>query len=166
MASSTDNSKTHVALIGGGTIAPLHAESLLSSRSCLLTALVDPFPPPGQKLAAQLSVPYFASLQALLSSETPNPEAYIICVPSSLHIQVATDVITNGNPQAVLIETPFCTDSRSGCRLLALAGAESCQVLVGRHRRFHPSLVAARNAIDHGKLGQTPAITGTCPLDS
>lgn len=159
MVPSTDNNKTRVALVGGGTIAPLHAEYLLSSSTCLLTALIDPFPT-GQNLAAQLSVPYFDSVQSLLSSDTQNPEAYIICVPSSLHIQVATDVITNGNPKAVLIEKPFCTDSKSGCHLLELAREKSCHVLVGHHRRFHPSLAAARDAIDNGKLGQITAITG------
>lgn len=156
----TTNNKIHVALVGGGTIAPLHAEYLLSSPTCRLTAIIDPFPP-GQKLAAQLSVPYFESVQSVLSSETPNPEAYIVCVPSSLHIQVATDVITNGNPKAVLIEKPFCTDSNAGYDLLELAREKSCQVLVGHHRRFHPSLAAARDAVDSGKLGQITAITGT-----
>lgn len=160
MASQTDNTKISVALVGGGTIAPLHAENLLSSPTCSLTALIDPFPP-GEKLAAKLSVPYFDSVQALLSSESRSPEAYIICVPSSLHVQVATEVITRGCPKAVLIEKPFCTASKSGIQLIELAKAKSCQILVGHHRRFHPSITAARDAIDNGKLGKITAITGT-----
>ncbi|KAL4863421.1 hypothetical protein BDV12DRAFT_189685 [Aspergillus spectabilis] len=160
MKSQLDQTKFSVALIGGGTIAPLHAEYLLSSPTCSLTALVDPFPP-GQILAAKLSIPHFDSVESLLSSEARAPQAYIICVPSSLHVQVATNVIIQGSPQAVLIEKPFSTDAESGKRLIELAKAKSCHILVGHHRRFHPSLAAARGAIGAGKLGTITAITGT-----
>jgi predicted dehydrogenase len=70
-------------------------------------------------------------------------------------------VIIQGCPQAVLIEKPFSTDAESGKRLIALAKAKSCHILVGHHRRFHPSLAAAREAIDNGRLGTITAITGT-----
>lgn len=40
--------KVAIALVGGGTIAPLHAQ-YLSSSLCALIALIDPFPP-DQKL--------------------------------------------------------------------------------------------------------------------
>lgn len=160
MESQIQNTKVSVVLVGGGTIAPLHAEYLLSSSTCSLVAIVDPFPP-GKQLAADLSFPHFDSVQSLVSSQLPRPEAYIICVPSSLHMQVATDVITHGNPKAVLIEKPFCTDPLSGTQLIEFAKSKSCQILVGHHRRFHPSIAAAREAIDAGKLGNITAITGS-----
>ncbi|KAL3450797.1 oxidoreductase family, NAD-binding Rossmann fold-domain-containing protein [Aspergillus insuetus] len=128
MASQAQKTKVLVALVGGGTIAPLHAKYLLSSHTCSLSAIIDPFPP-GQKLAAQLSIPHFDSLESLTLSRVQTPEAYIICVPSSLHVQVATDVITHGSPKAILIEKPFCTDSKAGRKLLGLAKAKSCQIL-------------------------------------
>ena len=61
----------------------------------------------------------------------------------------------------MLVEKPFCTESSSGERLIELAKEKTCQILVGHHRRFHPSLVAARNAIENGKVGKITAITGT-----
>lgn len=160
MGSHLDDTRVAVALVGGGTIAPLHAEYLLTSLTCRLRALIDPFPP-GQKLATNLSVPHFDSVQSMLESSPQKPEAYIICVPSSLHVQVATEVIIRGSPKAVLIEKPFCTDSESGSRLIELAEAKSCRILVGHHRRFHPSLSAAREVIESGKLGKITAITGS-----
>ncbi|KAL1876807.1 hypothetical protein Plec18167_005217 [Paecilomyces lecythidis] len=160
MTFQTQHKKIPVALVGGGTIAPLHAEYICSSPTCSLSAVIDPFDT-GQKLAAKLSVPHFDSVQSLLSSDSQAPVAYIICAPSSLHVKLAVDVITCGNPKAVLIEKPFCTNSNSGSQLIELAKSKACQILVGHHRRFHPSLSAARNAIDDGKLGQITAIAGT-----
>jgi predicted dehydrogenase len=160
MEPQTHLPKVSVALVGGGTIAPLHAEYLLSSPTCSLSAVIDPFPP-GKTLATKLGVPYYDSIQSLLRSEIQSPDAYIICVPSSLHVHVATDVVTHGRPKAILIEKPFCTDSNAGKRLIEFAKSKSCQILVGHHRRFHPSIVAAREAIGNGKLGKITAITGT-----
>lgn len=152
--------KVAVALVGGGTIAPLHAEYLVSSPTCSLVCIVDPFQP-GQALASKLSIPHFDSVQSLLSSGTRKPDAYIVCVPSSLHIQVGIEVISHASPAVVLVEKPFSTDSESGERLLQLARSKSCKILVGHHRRFHPSLAAARQAIATGKLGKVTAISGS-----
>lgn len=160
MEPQTYHRKVSVAIVGGGTIAPLHAEYLLSSPTCSLSAIIDPFPP-GKSLAIKLDVPYFDSVQSLVSSEIQSPDAYIICVPSSLHVQVSRDAITHGRPKAILIEKPFCTDSNSGERLIEFAKSKSCQILVGHHRRFHPSIIAARQEISNGKLGKITAITGT-----
>ncbi|KAL4891166.1 hypothetical protein BDV59DRAFT_194612 [Aspergillus ambiguus] len=152
--------KITVALVGGGTIAPLHAEYLISSPTCSLVAILDPFAP-GKKLAEKLSVPHFESVSALLASPTcSNPDAYVICVPSGLHVQVGMDVISVALPKAVLVEKPFSTDSESGIKLVKLAREKSCCILVGHHRRFHPSLTAAREAIENGRLGEITMVSG------
>lgn len=103
--------KVAIALVGGGTIASLHAEYLLSSSTWALVALIDPFPS-GPKLASQLGVPHFTSIQDLLKSSAKVPDAYIICVPSSLHVPVTEDILKSSSPIAILGEKPFCTDSK------------------------------------------------------
>lgn len=151
--------KVRIALVGGGTIAPLHAEYLMSSPTCELVAIVDPYTP-GCALASTLSLPHFESVTALLTSLQEPPEAYVICVPSSLHVSIATDVIHRAQPKALLIEKPFSTDSQSGAELLALAKNRGCKILVGHHRRFNPLLSTTRSAIKGGKLGEITAISG------
>ncbi|KAL3460063.1 hypothetical protein BJX64DRAFT_278793 [Aspergillus heterothallicus] len=76
-------------------------------------------------LVALLSVPHFNSLESLPLSGAQTPEAYIICVRSSLHVQAATDVITYGSPKAILIEKPFCTNSKAGQKLIGLAKSKA-----------------------------------------
>ncbi|KAJ5564950.1 hypothetical protein N7513_001192 [Penicillium frequentans] len=156
---SLQSRKVTVVLVGGGTIAPFHAKFLLTSPTCSLVALIDPFPP-GKELASKLSVPHFTSVQDLLGSSIGAPDAYIICVPSSLHVRVAEEVLHYASPQAMLIEKPFSTESSSGAKLLQLAKTKSCTLLVGHHRRFHPSLAAARQVIDNGTIGKIIAISG------
>lgn len=152
-------SRVAVALIGGGTIAPLHAKYLVSSPSCELIAIIDPFSP-GKELAESLSVNYYPTVAALLSSKSRVPEAYIICAPSSLHVPLAKEVLYLAAPKALLIEKPFSTTSSSGAELLHLAEDRACPIIVGHHRRFHPALAEAKEAVISGKLGDISALSG------
>ncbi|KIW29274.1 uncharacterized protein PV07_05099 [Cladophialophora immunda] len=159
-------SKVRVALVGGGTIAPLHAKHILASPLCQLVAIIDPFPP-GKTLADSLNVAHYPKVADLVSSHATKPlavELYIICVPSALHVQVATEILKTAKPKAILVEKPFATESASGEQLLALANAQGCKVAVGHHRRFHAAIKAAKQAISSGRLGRLVAITGvwTC----
>lgn len=151
--------KFSVALVGGGTIAPLHAKYLLSSNSCELVAIIDPYPP-GAKLAEQLSIPHFAAVSDLLASKCRIPDAYIICVPSGLHVSVALSILRLAQPKVLLVEKPFATDSASASELLAEAKTKGVKILVGHHRRFNAFLEAAKQTIVSGKLGQITTISG------
>lgn len=164
MAAVNGNTKVPFALVGGGAIAPLHAEYLQSSPTCELVAIVDPFPP-GEALAASLKVSHFKSVADLISSSScTNPDVYIVCVPSGLHVKVASEILTTARPKAILVEKPFSTDAPSGEGLIALAESQGCKLAVGHHRRFHPSIKAAKQVIVSGKLGKLLAISGvwTC----
>ncbi|KAJ9640567.1 uncharacterized protein PV06_02322 [Exophiala oligosperma] len=163
-------SKTTFALVGGGFIAPLHAKYIQSSPECELVAIVDPFPT-GQKLAKSLAVAHYASVSDLVVAQQ-SPDVYIICVPSGLHVKLATEVLITGNtrgttnstPRVILVEKPFCTESASGDALIKLAKEKGCALAVGHHRRFHPAVSAAKEAIVGGKLGKVTAVSGawTC----
>ena len=159
MSVRNNDTKYPVALVGGGAIAPFHAKYLTTSTSCVLVAIVDPFPP-GLKLAKELSIPHFLSLQELLSSNCPKPDAYVICVPSGLHVSVALDVLSQATPKVLLVEKPFATDSKSGAKLIAAAQEKEVSILVGHHRRFNPYLEAAKETITAGRLGKITAISG------
>jgi predicted dehydrogenase len=153
------DSKISVALVGGGTIAPLHARYLQSSLTAELIAIIDPFSP-GEELAKQLGVAYFKSVTALLESAGPHPDTYVVCVPSSLHMSVSQEIIEKAAPRAILIEKPFSTDSHSGSQLVEFARQKNCTLVVGHHRRFNPWVSAAKAAIQAGRIGIITAISG------
>lgn len=153
--------KIPVALVGGGTIAPMHAQYLQSSPILGLIAIIDPFPP-GENLAHKLGIAHFKSVSDLLESlpTSQHPTAYIVCVPSSLHASVSQDIIECASPKAILVEKPFSTDSQSGSKLVDLARQKNCAILVGHHRRFHPSISAGKRIIQSGRIGTITAVSG------
>ncbi|KIH87031.1 quinate utilization oxidoreductase QutH [Sporothrix brasiliensis 5110] len=154
----TSNPKVTVVLVGGGTIAPLHAKYLQSSPNCELVAIIDPFPP-GERLANTLGVPHYASVGDLLTTSATQPDAYIVCVPSHLHVSVASDILTKATPKAMLVEKPLATDSASAASLLEKARLANCRILVGHHRRFHPAMTSARETIEAGRIGRITAVS-------
>ena len=159
--------KIPVVIIGGGTIAQSHAKCILASPSCTLEAIIDPFET-GRALARETAVAHFESLESLLesymSTHRKSPELYLICVPSSLHVTVATNVLQKAAPKVLLVEKPFSTDYASGAGLLALAQEKNCKIAVGHHRRFHPRIAAAKEVVASGSLGQITALSSlwTC----
>ncbi|KAL1891319.1 hypothetical protein Sste5346_007779 [Sporothrix stenoceras] len=156
----TSNSKITVVLVGGGTIAPLHAKYLTSSPNCELVAIIDPFPP-GERLAKTLNVPHYKSVGDLLaqSGTQPQPDAYIVCVPSHLHVPVASEILRQAKPKAILVEKPMATDSASASTLLKEARDAGVALLVGHHRRFHPAVASARKVIEAGRIGRVTAVS-------
>lgn len=155
--------KVTVVLVGGGTIAPLHAKHLLESPDCELVAIIDPFPP-GERLAKELSVAHFSDVPALLKTLPTQPDAYIVCVPSGLHVSVALSIVAVAKPKVILVEKPFSTDSISGKELIAKTNECGVKVLAGHHRRFNPYLALARQVVVEGQIGKLNTISGlwTC----
>lgn len=157
----TSNTKITVVLVGGGTIAPLHAKYLTSSPNCELVAVIDPFPP-GEKLAKTLGVAHHKSVADLLAQKPAaqaEPHAYIVCVPSHMHVSVACDILRVAKPKAMLVEKPLATDAQSAAVLLKEAKDADCSLLVGHHRRFHPAVSSAREAIVAGRIGRVTAVS-------
>jgi predicted dehydrogenase len=152
--------KFSVALVGGGTIAPFHVQNLQNSPVLDLVAIIDPFPP-GKNLAQKLGITYFKSVLALLEAlPGRQPDAYIVCVPSSLHMSVTQEILQHASPKAILVEKPFSTDSQSGSKLVELARQKNCTILVGHHRRFHPAMSAGKQIIESGRIGNITAVSG------
>ena len=157
-------SKVSAAIIGGGVIANSHAQWLRASATCELHSIVDPFET-GRALAQKSSVPCFDSLENLLeSSKNRLPDIYLVCVPSGLHVPIATNILNKASPKVILVEKPFSTDSESGAGLIALAQQKGVKIAVGHHRRFNHYIAAHKKLIASGKLGQITAISSlwTC----
>ncbi|KAH8174138.1 oxidoreductase family, NAD-binding rossmann fold domain-containing protein [Sarocladium implicatum] len=156
---ASDRVKT--VIVGGGNIAKLHAGYLRASDSCELVAVVDPFDS-GRQLAESLSTAHYTSIDELLAaypSPDSKPELYYVCTPSALHVPIAIDIITKASPKAILVEKPLSTETDSGTKLISLAREKGCKLHVGHHRRFHPRVVAAKDVVQSGKLGELTAVT-------
>jgi predicted dehydrogenase len=108
-------------------------------------------------LPKSLAHKYFKSIQDLVSSPD-KPDGAIICTPNHTHVAVAKELATAG--VHILVEKPVSTDIESGKDLIKFAKKSSVKLLVGHHRRFHPYVVAAKNELSSGSLGNIIAVSG------
>ena len=143
-------------MIGAGLIGARHVELVSRSSDAELAAVVEP-----DKRAAvgarAAGVPWYRTLGELLATDPP--DAAIIATPSDLHVEHAMACVRAN--VAVLVEKPIATSVRDGVRLVDAAEAGGIPLLVAHHRRHSPFLLAAREAIRSGVLGELVAVTAT-----
>lgn len=147
-------SRPRIAVIGAGLIGARHVELVSQSSDAELAAVVEP----DERVAASAraaGVPWYRSPGELLATDPP--DAAIIATPSDLHVEHALACVRAN--VAVLVEKPIATSVRDGARLVEAAEASGIPLLVGHHRRHSPLLLAAREAIRSGLLGDLVAVT-------
>jgi len=95
------------------------------------------------------SVKSFATLDALLLDETI--ELIVVNTPNNTHFELAKRVLASG--KHVLIEKPVTTTLEEFEILLELAAKVNRNVFVYHNRRWSSDIMAAKNIIESGKLG-------------
>lgn len=142
-----------VAVAGAGLIGRRHVEAIQGSGTAGLDCIVDPAET-ARDLAAVLSVPWFADLEAMLAAR--QPDAVIVATPNALHEAHGLACIRAGVP--CLIEKPLAVDVASASRLVEAAEAAGVPLLVGHHRRHNPLIAAAKAVLESGRLGRVVAV--------
>ncbi|KAJ7700339.1 hypothetical protein B0H17DRAFT_1195753 [Mycena rosella] len=148
---------TPICVVGAsGLIGRRHTQHCLDEPLVSLACIVDPAPA-GEALAAAHGVPYFASLDAMLTSAV-RVRGAILATPNGTHVELGEQLLRAG--VHTLVEKPMATDSEGARRLVAAAAEVGCKLLVGHHRRFNPHVVAAKRLLDEGTLGRVLAVQG------
>jgi predicted dehydrogenase len=145
-----------LAVAGAGLIGRRHIQLIRESRSCGLSALVDPAPSVGD-FAREIGVPIYPTLTGLFDAESP--DGVIVATPNSLHVENGLDCIGHGVP--VLIEKPIADSVQEAERLAEVASAADIPLLVGHHRRHSPILSRVHQVVQDGLLGPVVAVMGS-----
>jgi predicted dehydrogenase len=103
-----------------------------------------------QRVARLHRVPVFRSVEELLS--TAQPDAVIVAVPTSLHHEVALQIIQAG--KHVLIEKPIADTVERAQNLVDAARKARVQLAVGHIERFNPALIELKRQLAEGVLGK------------
>ena len=148
-------SKTRIAVAGAGYIGLAHIEALQSSRTCELSAIVDPSPR-ATEAASKTRVPLYESLEDLLRKD--RPDGVVLATPNQLHVPQALQCVEAGMP--ILLEKPIAPSVADGERLVKTIDAKA-KVLIGHHRAHSPIMAKAKQVIDSGVLGRLVAIMGS-----
>lgn len=147
--------KLGVAIIGTGNIAPAHVKGYLASQDvCEIRALCDIYPAKAEKLAKRGNIEdqlvIITDYHELLSRDDINLVS--LCLPPSLHCQVAVDFLFAG--KHVIVEKPMAS-SLAECDRMIEAQRQSGKVLsVISQNRFRTAPMRVKQLLDQGVLGR------------
>jgi predicted dehydrogenase len=127
-----------------------------ASRTCTLSAIVDPAPA-ARDVALAAGVPLYRSLEELFESD--RPDGVVLATPNQLHVEHAMKCLAAGLP--MLLEKPLAPTVAEGRALLRQADETNGRILVGHHRAHSPIMARAREVIDAGTLGRLVSIMGS-----
>ena len=147
--------KTRIAVAGAGHIGLAHMSVAQRSRTCTLSAIVDPAPA-AQAVADKAGVPLYRSLDELF--EKDRPDGVILATPNQLHVEHALKCIEAGVP--MLLEKPIAPTVEEAEALVKEAERTGARILIGHHRAHSPIMARAKELIDEGRLGKLVAVMG------
>jgi predicted dehydrogenase len=145
------NNKLGIGIIGTGGISNSHADGYLRlGDKVKLIAVADIIRDKAEAGAKRWGVEHvFEDYHALLEME--QIDAVSVCTYNAAHCQPTVDALKAG--KHVLVEKPMAVNAQEAYRM-ATAAEESGKILmVAMKWRFRPEVLAARQAVEAGLLG-------------
>lgn len=140
-------------LIGAGRMGRTHLDALRTSADVTVTGVAEP-QPALRAAVRDAGLPAFASAGELLAAG--NIDGALIAAPTDRHVELVAAVMAAGVP--VLCEKPCGLTADQAAQCAAAAGAAGLVLQVAYWRRFVPGLVALRQQILGGELGDILAV--------
>lgn len=140
---------TGIAVLGTGRIGRMHAENIAAHPRARLAGVYDIHAPAAAEVAANLNVPQFDSVEAVLAS--PDVDAVLIATSTATHADLLEQAVAAG--KAILCEKPIdlSLDRVNACAT-AIAGTP-VPIMLGFVRRFDSGHAGVRQAVESGKVG-------------
>jgi predicted dehydrogenase len=150
---ATDNKGVRLASIGAGMIGHVHAEIAAGMGECEYVALCDQ-DPSKEKMAERLGAKYYRDFRQMIEKETL--DGVMISLPNEMHEPVGSACAERG--LHVFMEKPIAAAVEDAEKLIHSARSNNVQLLIGHHRRFNPMMVATRDMVRGGELGEIVGI--------
>lgn len=144
------------AIVGCGSIAPLHARAIASMPEAKLLAAVDIDEARAGAFAKEYSCRAVREYQELIYSE--DIDIVHLCTPHYLHEEMASELLQAG--KHVLTEKPMALDLPSARRMLKAAEQSKGQLGVVFQNRYNDPSIQIKRAIDSGALGPLLCMKG------
>lgn len=143
-----------VAVIGIGNIGKHHTRIYSELTNAELVGVADLNEKEGLRLAETYSTTFFNDFKVMI--DETKPQIVSICVPTSLHYEIAKYCIIK--KINVLVEKPITNNILEAKELISLAKINRIKILVGHVERFNPSIRKVKEMIKNGDLGKVTAI--------
>ncbi len=142
-----------VGVIGAGSMGKHHVRIYRELPRAELVGVADTDGSVAE-LAASHDTPFHQDYRELLAQK---PELVSIAVPTSLHREVALAALDAGCH--LLIEKPISDTLDSATAIIDSAKERELKVFVGHVERFNPAVIALKDVITSGKLGEVHSIS-------
>ncbi len=99
------------------------------------------------------AVDFFLERERLLEAK---PQLVVVAVPTTQHVEVATDVLRNRSH--VLVEKPIADKLEDANKLVRLAEELGLKLFVGHIERFNPVVRTLKDLVASGRFGKVQSI--------
>jgi predicted dehydrogenase len=141
---------TRVAVVGVGSMGKNHVRVFSEIPNVELVGIAESNPDLAEKVGNSYHVPFFDDYIELI--EKLQPDAVSVVVPTSLHYQVAKDILELGCH--VLVEKPIASNSEEADDLVTTADKLGLKLMVGHIERFNPAIVELKRRLNNDELGK------------
>jgi predicted dehydrogenase len=148
---------TRVALFGSGWVADFHARGVLAHPAGELVAVANWRPDSAEKLADRHGIPRVTTEWEALAAD-PEVDAAIVATPNALHAPQAIALLRNG--KHVMVEKPMATTVGECDAMIAASERSGAFLMVAHCWRFRDEVVALRDRIRGGELGEVVKTRG------
>jgi predicted dehydrogenase len=142
-----------IALVGCGRAGMVHARNFAGRiRGARLVALVDPVRSAADEAAKELGVAeVFTDWRDALKN--PKVGAVVVATPTVYHKEIVVAAAKAG--RHILCEKPMAMDVAECAAMIEAAEKAGVRLQVAFMRRFDAGFIAAREAMDSGRIGTT-----------
>lgn len=140
----------NIGVIGIGAMGRNHVRVYSEMENIRLVAVADINPASCKKFTEQYNRRAYTDYREMLDQE--KLDAVSVVVPTSLHRQVAEEVLGRGIP--VLLEKPIATTHADGRAIIAAAEKAGVLLAIGHIERFNPAIMALKKRLEANELGK------------
>jgi UDP-N-acetyl-2-amino-2-deoxyglucuronate dehydrogenase len=142
--------KIKTAVIGLGKVTPIHAKAFQNLSNSEFSACVSRDIKKAEMFAKEYKIKPYDNIEKMIN-ET-GVEAVSICTPHPVHKESALAALNAG--AHVLMEKPLAVTVADCDEIINTAKSNNLTLAMISQRRFYPSVMRLKKAIDDGKIGK------------
>jgi len=143
-------SKVKFAIVGTGSIAPIHAQAISSIDDAALVAIYGRSAAKTQELAGKFNCDGYSDYQEMLKRTDIN--AVSVCTPNGLHAEFGIKAALAG--KHVVIEKPIDITLEKADDLIKTCQKQGVKLGIIFQRRYSDGVIALKSLLEQGKLGK------------
>jgi UDP-N-acetyl-2-amino-2-deoxyglucuronate dehydrogenase len=143
-------SKARFAIVGTGSIVPIHAQAISSIHDAALVAIFGRSAAKAQELAATFNCDWYSDYQKML--KRTDIDAVSICTPNGIHAEVGIEAALAG--KHVVIEKPIDVTLEKADALIQTCQMQGVKLGIIFQRRYSDGVMALKRLLEQEKLGK------------